>query len=140
MKEIMAIIRQTALNETLEALLEIGVDSVTVHSVNGRGKQGGNIMEAVDPDMKVNVESVSKIDRFPTPATLAGDSTLTRPILWVPKSLLDIVVSEVPIERVIEAIERVNRTGAKGDGKIFVLPIEDAQRIRTGEIGEAAIV
>lgn len=140
MKEIMAIIRQTALNQTLDVLLEIGVDSVTVHSVNGRGKQAGNVMEAVDPDMRMNVESVSKIDRFPTPASLAGDSTLTRPLLWVPKSLLDIVVSEIPVETVIEAINRVNRTGAKGDGKIFVLPIEDALRIRTGEVGDAAIL
>jgi nitrogen regulatory protein PII 2 len=71
---------------------------------------------------------------------MAGASTLTKPVFWVPKSLLDIVVSEVPVGRVVETIVGVNRTGRNGDGKIFLLPIEDAVRIRTGETGDAAII
>lgn len=139
MREIFAIIRQEQVKETLDALSGVGVDSVTVHTVHGRGKQGGNIMEVVDPLMRGNIESVSKIWKFPTPSSLAGTSTLTKPVCWVPKSLLDIVVSEVPVERVVETLVGVNRTGRNGDGKIFLLPIDDAVRIRTGECGDAAI-
>ena len=133
MREIFAIIRQDKVKETLEALSSVGVDSVTVHTVHGRGKQGGSIMEVVDPLMRGNIESVSKIWKFPTPSSMAGASTLTKPVFWVPKSLLDIVVSEVPSEQVVETIVRVNRSGRNGDGKIFLLPIENAVRIRTGE-------
>ncbi len=140
MKEIMAVIRQGKVKETMEALAGIGVTSVTVHSLNGRGRQGGNIMESVDPCMDTNVECVSKIYKYPTPSSMAGLSTLTKPVFWVPKSLLDIVVSEVPAEKVVETIVSVNRTGGFGDGKVFVLPIEDAMRIRTGERGDAAII
>ena len=140
MRELFAVIRQERVGETLEALSGIGVDSVTVHTVHGRGKQGGNIMEEVDPLMRGNIESVSKIWKFPTPSSMAGSSTLTKPVFWVPKSLLDIVVSAVPVEQVVETVVKVNRTGRPGDGKIFLLPIEDAVRIRTGETGDAAIV
>ena len=140
MKEIMAIIRQSMMKETLAALSEIGIDSVTVHSVNGRGRQGGNIMESVDPEMKANVESVSKIYKYPTPSSMAGLSKLTKPVFWIPKNLLTIVVSEVPVKKVIETIANVNRSGRFGDGKVFTLPIKDAVRIRTGETGDAAII
>jgi nitrogen regulatory protein PII 2 len=140
MKEIMAVVRQSKVKETLAALAEIGVNSTTVHNLNGRGRQGGNIMECVDPLMDVNVEYVSKIYKFPTPSSMAEYSRLTKPVFWVPKSLLDIVVSEVPEEKVVDAIMKVNRTGNPGDGKVFVMPIEDAMRIRTGERGDAAIV
>ena len=140
MKEIMAVIRQSKVKETMEALSLIGVDSVTVHNLNGRGRQGGNFMECVDPLMNVNIESVSKIYKFPTPSSMAGLSKLTKPVFWIPKALLDIVISEVPEDKVVEAITSVNSTGSFGDGKIFVLPIEDAMRIRTGERGDAAIL
>jgi len=140
MIEVMAVIRQGKVKETINALDEIGVDSVTVHNLNGRGRQGGNIMECIDPLMDENVEYVSKIYKYPTPSHMAEYSRLTKPVFWVPKSLLDIVISEVPVGKVMEVIASVNRTGNKGDGKIFVLPIEDAMRIRTGERGEAAIL
>ncbi|HEY3347494.1 MAG TPA: P-II family nitrogen regulator [Nitrospirota bacterium] len=139
MKEIMAVIRQSKVKETISTLAAAGVDSVTVHSLNGRGRQGGDIMQVVDPLMSTNVESVSKIWKFQTPSSMATDSTLTKPVFWVPKSLLDLVVEEVPEEKVIDAITSVNRSGSYGDGKIFVLPIEDAVRIRTSERGAAAI-
>ncbi|MBI5189058.1 MAG: P-II family nitrogen regulator [Nitrospirae bacterium] len=140
MKEIMAVIRQSKVKQTMEALADIGVTSVTIHNLNGRGKQGGNIMECVDPLMSTDVECVSKIYKFPTPSSMAVYSKLTKPVFWVPKSLLDIVISEVPEDLVVEAIMKVNRTGNKGDGKVFVMPIADALRIRTGERGDAAIV
>jgi len=140
MNEVMAVIRQRMVKETIAALGELGVTSVTVHNLNGRGKQGGNIMENVDPLMKENVECVSKIYKFPTPSSMAEYSRLTKPVFWVPKSLLDIVVSEVPVDKVVDTIIEKNRTGNKGDGKIFVLPIVDAMRIRTGERGDDAII
>ncbi|HWR98658.1 MAG TPA: P-II family nitrogen regulator, partial [Candidatus Methanoperedens sp.] len=129
MREIFAVIRQERVKETLEALSGVGVDSVTVHAVHGRGRQGGNIMEEVDPLMRGNIESVSRIWKFPTPSSMAGASTLTKPVCWVPKSLLDIVVSEVPVQKVVDAVIGANRTGRNGDGKIFLLPIEGAVRI-----------
>ncbi len=68
MKEIMAIIRQSMMKETLAALSEIGVDSVTVHSVNGRGRQGGNIMETRRPGdedgRRVRFEDIQVPDAF----------------------------------------------------------------------------
>jgi len=140
MREITAIIRRTRLKETLQALEDIGVVSTTVHSVNGRGKQGGSIMENVDPEMPKDIEYVSKIYTSPTPSSMAGDSTLTKPVFWIPKNLLEIVISEVPVEKVVDAIMRINRSGKHGDGKIFVLPIQDSMRIRTDERGDAAIV
>ena len=140
MKEIMALIRRHKLTETLQALADIGVVSVTVHSVNGRGKQGGSIMENVDPEMPKDIEYASKIYTSPTPSSMAGDSTLTKPVFWIPKNLLDIVVSEVPVEKVVDVIMRVNQSGKHGDGKIFVLPLRDALRVRTGERGDAAIL
>jgi nitrogen regulatory protein PII 2 len=139
-RELFAVIRQEKVTETLDALSAAGVDSVTVHTVHGRGRQGGTITDVVDPEVRGNIESVSRIWKFPTPSSMAGASTLTKPVFWVPKSLLDIVVSEVPAEAVVAAITRVNRTGRHGDGKIFLLPIEDAVRIRTGDRGDAAIV
>lgn len=140
MKEIMAVIRQSKVKETMEALAGIGVTSVTIHNLNGRGRQGGNIMECVDPLMDAGIESVSKIYKFPTPSSMAEYSKLTKPVFWVPKSLLDIVISEVPADKVVAAVVSVNRTGSFGDGKVFVLPIADAMRIRTGERGDAAIL
>lgn len=140
MKEIVAIIRRTKLKETLQALADIGVISTTVHSVNGRGKQGGSIMENVDPEMPRDIEYVSKIYTSPTPSSMAGDSTLTKPVFWVPKNLLEIVISDVPVQKVVDVIMRINRSGKHGDGKIFVLPIQDSMRIRTDERGDAAII
>lgn len=140
MREIMAVIRRPKVKETLAALGEIGVDSVTVLSVNGRGKHGGSIMENIDPYMPKDIEYASKIFTSPTPSHMAGDSTLTKPVMWVPKNLLDIVVSDVPVEKVVKTIMEVNRTGRHGDGKIFVLPISDALRIRTGDTGDEAIM
>jgi nitrogen regulatory protein PII 2 len=95
-RELFAVIRQDKAGETLEALSAVGVDSVTVHTVHGRGRQGGTIIEVVDPEMRGNIESVSRIWKFPTPSSMAGASTLTKPVFWVPKTLLDIVVSAVP--------------------------------------------
>ena len=140
MKEIMAVVRREKVKETLEALYEIGVVSVTVHSVNGRGRQGGSIMDSVDPEMPKDIEYVSKIYTSPTPSSMAGSSSLTKPVFWMPKNLLDFVISDVPVKKVVDTIMEINRTGKHGDGKIFVLPIKDALRIRTGETGDSAIV
>jgi len=139
-KEIMAIVRRPKVKETIDALSTIGVDSVTVHSVNGRGKQGGTIMENIDPYMPQDIEYASRIFTSPTPSHMAGDSTLTKPVFWVPKNLLSIVVSGVPVKQVVDTIIAANRTGRHGDGKIFVLPIGDAVRLRTGERSDHAIL
>lgn len=140
MNEIIAIIRRDKLPATKKALTEIGIDSMTIYSVEGRGQQGGSYMNEIDPEVaKLKMEAVSKIGKNPTPSEYALTHTITKPVQWIPKRMLRIVVSDIPPEEVVEAIIAVNKTGAHGDGKIFVLPIDDALRVRTGEKGDDAI-
>jgi len=70
---------------------------------------------------------------------VAEGATITKPVVYVPKKLLVMVLPDDKVEKAIEAIIEVNRTGHYGDGKIFVLPVEDAITIRTGERREEAL-
>lgn len=123
MKEIVAIIRRAKVNETKTALDGIGFPSMSVSSVLGRGRQKG-MMEDIDPEM---VDLVPDFER---------EDGLGQ---FIPKRMLSMVVDDGAVDDVIAAIMRVNRTGRFGDGKIFVLPLETATRIRTGETGVAAL-
>lgn len=140
MNEIITVIRRDKLAATKKALASIGIDSMTIYSVEGRGQQGGTYMTEVDPEVaKLKMDAVSKVLKNPTPSEYALTHTLTKPIHWVPKRMLKIVVSDIPVDEVVEAIIKANQTGAHGDGKIFVLPIDDALRVRTGQRGDDAI-
>ena len=112
MKKVEAIIKPFKLDEVKDALGEVGVQGMTVSEVKGFGRTGGK--------KEVYRGSAYVVD-------------------FVPKVKLEIVVSDGQVSQVIEAIEKAAKTGRIGDGKVFVLPIEEALRIRTGERGEDAV-
>jgi len=118
MKEVMAIIRMNKINDTKRALNAAGITSFTATGrVLGRGKG------MVDYRILHGAE-----DGFEEAISQLGDG----PRL-VPKRLITVVVSDDWVERTVEAIIKTNQTGQSGDGKIFVLPILEATRVRTGE-------
>ena len=112
MKKIEAIIKPFKLDEVKDALQEIDVQGITVSEVKGCGRQKGHT------ELYRGAEYV---------------------VDFVPKIKLETVVEDERVEQVIEAIVQTAHTGKIGDGKIFVSPIDDAIRIRTGERGEDAI-
>ena len=112
MKKIEAIIKPFKLDDVKEKLTELGVQGMTVSEVKGFGSQKGHT------EIYRGAEYV---------------------IDFVPKVKLEIVIKDDIVSKVVETIEKSARTGKIGDGKIFVLPVEDATRIRTGERKEDAI-
>jgi nitrogen regulatory protein PII 2 len=137
MKEITAIIRRDKLPETKKALDDLGYPSLTIQSVEGRGKQKGAMCAEMDSEMPDSYCTAVKLK--PTPSTYALDHTLPKIALFVPKRLLTIVVPDDVVTKVIKSIIKVNRTGKAGDGKIFISPVEGALRVRTGEKNGEAI-
>lgn len=112
MKKVEAIIKPFKLDEVKDALSEVGVQGMTVTEVKGFGRTGGK--------KEVYRGSAYVVD-------------------FVPKVKLEVVVADSQTQSVIDAIEKSAKTGRIGDGKIFVTPIEQAVRIRTGEQGEEAV-
>mgnify|MGYP001610410972 FL=1 len=137
MKEITAIIRRDKLPETKTALDELGYPSLTIQSVDGRGKQKGAMCAEMDSEMPDSYCTAVKLT--PTPSTYALEHTLPKVALYVPKRMLTIVVPDDVVSKIVKSIIKVNQTGQHGDGKIFVLPIEGAVRVRTGEHDGEAI-
>ncbi len=124
MKEIMAIIRMNKMNQTKKALADAGLPAFVAREGYGRGK--GLVNQAVlDGAAAGNEEAI---------ALLGSKGRL------YPKRIVSIVVPDPEVETVVNAILSVNKTGQAGDGKIFVLPVSDSVRVRTGEDGDAAIV
>ena len=137
MKEITAIIRRDKLPETKTALDSLGYPSLTIQSVEGRGKQRGAMCAEMDAEMPDSYCTAVKLR--PTPSAYALDHTLPKVALFVPKRQLTIVVPDDVVTTVVKAIIKVNQTGKAGDGKIFVSPIDGALRVRTGEMNGEAI-
>jgi nitrogen regulatory protein PII 2 len=122
MKEIIAIIRPKKVGATRDALEQLGFPSLTATAVTGRGLQRGIAGE-------VNVEN--------TQASLAKG--LSGGMKYIPKRLITIAVRDADVDVVVKTIIEINQTGQIGDGKIFVSPLDDALRVRTGEQSESAI-
>lgn len=122
MKEIITVIRPKKVNATKEILEELGIPSMTAIPVLGRGKQKG-IESEVNIEYRPGVFEQSKNTKMK----------------YIPKRYLSIVVNDELVDKVVNAILTINKTGQFGDGKIFVCPVEDALRIRTDEIGEIAV-
>jgi nitrogen regulatory protein PII 2 len=137
MKEITVIIRRDKLPETKKALDDLGYPSLSIQSVEGRGKQKGAMCAEMDTEMPDSYCTAVKLK--PTPSAYALDHTLPKIALFVPKRLLTIVVPDDVVTPLIKSIIKVNQTGKAGDGKIFVSPIENAVRVRTGEKNGEAI-
>jgi nitrogen regulatory protein PII 2 len=123
MKEIMAIIRMNKMNDTKRALTDAGVSSLTARKVMGRGK-GKVDFFLLQGAQQGAEEAISQLGEGPK---------------FIPKRLLTVVVPDDKAALVVRTISEVNRTGNPGDGKIFVLPIVDAVRVRTGEAGDVAV-
>ena len=140
MKEITAIIRRDKLHSTKAALAELGYPSLTIQSVEGRGKQRGDVAcTLLDMDEDGRTCNTTSVPLKPTPSEYALEHTLPKVVLYVPKRLLTIIVEDAAVATVVAAIIGINQTGQPGDGKIFVSPIEAATRIRTGEVGVEAV-
>ena len=112
MKKVEAIIKPFKLDEVKDALNEIGIQGMTVTEVKGFGRQKGHT------ELYRGAEYV---------------------VDFIPKIKLEIVTSDALASKVVAAIEKAAKTGKIGDGKIFVYPVEDITRIRTGERGDAAL-
>ncbi len=112
MKMIMAIIKPFKLDEVRQALAEIGVNGMTVTEVKGFGRQKGH------SELYRGAEYV---------------------VDFLPKIKLEIALADDLLERAIEAITATAHTGKVGDGKIFVLPLQQVLRVRTGEIDADAL-
>ena len=112
MKKIESVIKPFKLEEVKEALGDIGVSGMTVSEVKGFGRQKGH-----------------------TELYRGTEYTLD----FLPEVKIEVIVPDDLVDKVIEAVSTAARTGKIGDGKIFVLPVEEAVRIRTGEKGEKAV-
>lgn len=112
MKKIEAIIKPFKLDEVKEALQEVGLQGITITETKGFGRQKGHT------ELYRGAEYV---------------------VDFLPKIKIEIVLEDHMVERTVEAIINAAHTGRIGDGKIFIYPIEDAIRIRTGERGKDAL-
>ncbi len=137
MKEITAIIRRDRLPETKSALDALGYPSLTIQSVDGRGKQKGAMCAEMDSEMPDSYCTAVKLK--PTPSVYALEHTLPKKALYVPKRMLTIVVPDEAVDGVVKIIIEANQSGRRGDGKVFVSPIGNAMRVRTGETDGAAV-
>jgi nitrogen regulatory protein P-II 1 len=112
MKKIEAVIQPFKLDEVKDALIKIGVEGITVSEVRGHGRQKGHTEVYRGSEYKVDL---------------------------LPKVQLEMVVRDVLLNPVVEALTSAARTGKIGDGKIFVATVEEAIRIRNGDRGESAL-
>lgn len=112
MKKIEAIIKPFKLDDVKEALGKVGITGMTISEVKGFGRQKGHTELYRGAEYQVD---------------------------FLPKMKVELVVSDDQLRQVVETIEKAAQTGRIGDGKIFVLPVEDVIRIRTGERGKDAL-
>jgi nitrogen regulatory protein PII 2 len=123
MKEVMAVIRINKMNQTKRALADAGVASFTAYKVVGRGK--GHVDYHLLKGAAAGCEeAIVQLGSAPK---------------LIPKRLLNLVVPDDLVQSVVKTIIEINQSGHPGDGKIFVMPLEDAHRVRTGENGDAAL-
>ena len=112
MKSVVAIIRQEKYQDVKKALLEVGCEGMNISEVKGRGSQRG-IKESY-----------------------RGSSYC---IDLIPKTRIEIIVKDEGVDLIVDAIKESARTGNIGDGKIFIYPVDNVIRIRTGEEGDGAV-
>ena len=112
MKKIEAVIKPFKLDDVKEKLAELGIKGMTVTEVRGFGRQKGHT------EIYRGAEYV---------------------VDFLPKIKIEVVVADNQLTEVVDAIRKAAHTGKIGDGKIFVFPIEEVVRIRTGEVGEQAL-
>jgi nitrogen regulatory protein PII 2 len=123
MKEIIAIIRMNKINQTKRALIDAGISSMNARDCMGRGKGlvDINLLKGAELGYEEAISQLGNSQRL------------------IPKRMVVIVVPDDLADKTAAVIIAANRTGKSGDGKIFVMPILDAVRIRTGESGNDAL-
>jgi len=123
MKEVIAVVRINMMNQTKQALTDCGIDAFFAHEAQGRGKGFAN------PQVLEGAEQ-----GYIEAAALLGEKGKL-----YPKRMVTVVVPDDRVSCVVETIINTNQTGKPGDGKVFVLPLNDAVRVRTGESGAKSI-
>jgi nitrogen regulatory protein PII 2 len=123
MKEIMAVVRINMMNRTKKALAEAGISSITARDALGRGKGlvDLTLLEGAEKGYEEAVAQLGQSQRL------------------IPKRVFFVVVPDKLVKKTVQTIMDVNRTGKSGDGKVFVMPVADSVRVRTGEAGDQVL-
>lgn len=123
MKEVMAIIRMNKINQTKKALVDAGISSMHACECLGRGKGlvDFKVLKGAEAGYEEAISQLGSSQRL------------------IPKRMISLILPDALVDRSVKAIMAVNQTGKPGDGKIFVLPIKDAIRVRTAETGDDAL-
>ena len=123
MKEVMAIIRMNMINSTKKALSDAGISSLTARDALGRGKGlvDMTLLKGAEQGYEEAISQLGQSQRL------------------IPKRILFIVVTDKMVEKTVKTIIKVNKTGKSGDGKIFVMPVSNSVRVRTGEKGDGTL-
>lgn len=123
MKEVLAIIRANMMNKTKRALSDAGISSMTAAEAQGRGKGlvDYKVLEGAKEGFQEAIDVLGSGQRL------------------IPKRLISMIVPDSLVKKAVDAIITTNQTGKPGDGKIFVSPVMDAIRVRTGEAGDTTL-
>jgi nitrogen regulatory protein PII 2 len=123
MKEVVAVIRMNKINETKRALANAGISSMNAKECLGRGKGlvDFKVLQGAERGYEEAISQLGQSQRL------------------VPKRMITVVVPDKLVSRVVKTIIEINKTGKSGDGKIFVLPLYEAHRVRTGESGDGVL-
>jgi len=123
MKEVMAVIRMNKVNQTKKALADVGISSLHARECLGRGKGlvDFSVLKGAEQGYEEAISQLGSSQRL------------------IPKRMITVVVPDTLVEKTVHTIITVNKTGKAGDGKIFIMPIEDSIRIRTGESGNETL-
>jgi nitrogen regulatory protein PII 2 len=123
MKEVMAIVRMNMMNKTKRALADAGISSITARDALGRGKGlvDLTVLEGAEKGYEEAIAHLGQSQRL------------------IPKRIFSVVVPDKLVSRTVKTIIKTNQTGKSGDGKIFVIPVLDAVRVRTGESGNGVL-
>lgn len=120
MKEIMAIVRINMMNKTKRALSDAGISSISARDALGRGKGlvDLTLLEGAERGYEEAVAQLGQSQRL------------------IPKRIFTVIVPDKLVQKTVQTIIKANKTGKSGDGKIFVMPVLDAIRVRTAESGD----
>lgn len=123
MKEVLAVIRMNMMNKTKRALADAGISSMYAKDCLGRGKGTIEIPQYIEGAAERYQDMVQEM--------VAGR--------LIPKRMINVVVPNKLVKTVVHTIISVNKTGKSGDGKIFVMPVAESWRVRTGESGDEVL-
>jgi nitrogen regulatory protein PII 2 len=123
MKEVMAIVRMNKINQTKRALSDAGITSMHAKDCLGRGKGiiEIHLLSGAEHEYEEKMEQLGNGGRL------------------IPKRMISVIVPDKLVKKVVQTIIAANQTGKSGDGKIFVMPVSDSVRVRTGERGDEVL-